>query len=804
MISEDEIGTLDFMETAFEVFGNLAPDYGGALVKKTGDGILAEFASASQAVSYAVDVQGRLQALAKDGGVQRAFRIGIHLGEVERTDDDIFGHAVNIAARLEALAKPGGICVSHEVYRHARRATNYGFLSGGVKSLKNIPDAIATYHVAEDREDADRERLEQLTITTVDGLRISDFEGHETAVRSDRVRALIGYLALRPEFSETAERISALLWPDAQPASARRSLANCFRAARSVFDDLTPDIMYHEDGRLGLEPSRTEVDLAALLQEIASGSVDDLLIEKPDWPESILFGLDDVSALFRSWLRVTRHNWRTRMLESLEACLLRCEAPEVQARRAAMALLVLEPSHEKALQKLIQHHAAAGNLALAVKVFQEFAELLDESYGIAPSAETVELVEGLKRSRPSGALRQAAPPPVARRPRIAVGDFDADQADPATAHLVAGFRSELIANLSRFRDWVVVEEETGAVQDVDGRPDYRMSARCDKSHAQLTLAVILKDALSNRIVWSDRFEISIEKWFESQRLLVRRIAAHTEIYLSSDRLARAVGTDPVNVSDYNDWLRGEHLLSLWTRSGEDEAESILSSIIDRSPEFAPAYASLASIYNVRHLIRPGTPRDAVHGGRAFPLALKAVELDALDARNQQVIAWSSAMNARYQQAAVHYELATNLNGSSPKALFSCAQGLAFVGAKARARQLLDEAFRLAPFLLPYQWCYVASTNYMIGDYGAAVEAAERGGHATMDNLGWRAAALARLGRIAEAKAAFLEQVALVKDDWSARTPASAANVRDWFLDCFPIGEQDSRIGLAEMLDLAAG
>jgi len=93
---------------------------------------------------------------------------------------------------------------------------------------------------------------------------------------------------------------------------------------------------------------------------------------------------------------------------------------------------------------------------------------------------------------------------------------------------------------------------------------------------------------------------------------------------------------------------------------------------------------------------------------------------------------------------------------------------------------------------------------MIGDYGAAVEAAERGGHATMDNPGWRAAALARLGRIAEAKAAFLEQIALVKDDWSAQTPASAANVRDWFLDCFPIGEQDTRIRLAEMLDRAVG
>ena len=148
--------------------------------------------------------------------------------------------------------------------------------------------------------------------------------------------------------------------------------------------------------------------------------------------------------------------------------------------------------------------------------------------------------------------------------------------------------------------------------------------------------------------------------------MVRRIAAHTEIYVSADRLSRTLGIGQLNYVDHNDWLRGEHLLSFWSPKCEDEAAGIFERIIARSPQFAPPYASLASIYNVRHLIRPGTPLDADADRKALPLGQRAVELDALDSRNHQVIAWSSAMAGRYEQAAVHYDLAINLNPSSPK------------------------------------------------------------------------------------------------------------------------------------------
>src|SRR5262249_39073896 len=152
-------------------------------------------------------------------------------------------------------------------------------------------------------------------------------------------------------------------------------------------------------------------------------------------------------------------------------------------------------------------------------------------------------------------------------------------------------------------------------------------------------------------------------------------------------------------TDYRDWLRGEHLLSRWSPEAEDEAAALFGRVLERNASFPPAFASLAGIYNVLHLIRPRKPPHSAPVRPGLPIAQRAVELDALDARNHLVMAWSSAMVGAHEQASVHYELAASLNPSSPKVLISCAQGIAFVGPKQRATELLAEAFELAPFFL---------------------------------------------------------------------------------------------------------
>jgi adenylate cyclase len=96
-------------------------EHGGRIVKNTGDGFLAEFPSAVEAVRAAMQFQAHIHELTIDAEDRRvAFRVGINIGDVIVEPHDIFGDGVNIAARLESIAEPGSICISSSVYDHVR------------------------------------------------------------------------------------------------------------------------------------------------------------------------------------------------------------------------------------------------------------------------------------------------------------------------------------------------------------------------------------------------------------------------------------------------------------------------------------------------------------------------------------------------------------------------------------------------------------------------------------------------------------------------------------------------------------
>src|SRR5438045_9092238 len=124
-------------------------EHHGRVVKTTGDGVLAEFASVVDAVRCAAEIQrvmaGRDLDLAEDRRLR--FRIGINLGDIIIDGDDIYGDGVNIAARLEVLAEPGGICVSRMVRDQIRDKLPYPFNDMGEQSVKNIARPVRVYAI---------------------------------------------------------------------------------------------------------------------------------------------------------------------------------------------------------------------------------------------------------------------------------------------------------------------------------------------------------------------------------------------------------------------------------------------------------------------------------------------------------------------------------------------------------------------------------------------------------------------------------------------------------------------------------
>jgi adenylate cyclase len=108
MMEKDEEGTAGRIRALrAAVIEPALSRHNGRLVKTTGDGFLAEFASPVEAVRSALAIQDQLSA--DTDGLN--LRIGINLGDIIIEDDgEVLGDGVNIAARMEQIAEPGGIC----------------------------------------------------------------------------------------------------------------------------------------------------------------------------------------------------------------------------------------------------------------------------------------------------------------------------------------------------------------------------------------------------------------------------------------------------------------------------------------------------------------------------------------------------------------------------------------------------------------------------------------------------------------------------------------------------------------------
>src|SRR6266851_7068678 len=123
LMGADEEGTHERLKAHLrQLIDPKITEHRGHIVKNTGDGLLAEFASVVDAVRCAAEVQRGMIDREPEVPDERRIRlrIGVNLGDVIADGGDIFGDGVNVAARLEALAEPGGVCISRTVRDQVR------------------------------------------------------------------------------------------------------------------------------------------------------------------------------------------------------------------------------------------------------------------------------------------------------------------------------------------------------------------------------------------------------------------------------------------------------------------------------------------------------------------------------------------------------------------------------------------------------------------------------------------------------------------------------------------------------------
>ncbi len=182
LMEQDEDGVIRRQKSHYhELIDPEISRYGGRIVKTTGDGMLAEFASVQDAVRCAMEIQNgmKVREAENEPDLRIAYRIGINLGDVVFDDGDIFGDGVNVASRLQTLSEPGGICITDVVHQAVSDRFEESFRDMGGQRVKNISRTVRVWQWTPDSVHEEEELAEVALqqrvrfATTTDGVQIA-------------------------------------------------------------------------------------------------------------------------------------------------------------------------------------------------------------------------------------------------------------------------------------------------------------------------------------------------------------------------------------------------------------------------------------------------------------------------------------------------------------------------------------------------------------------------------------------------------------------------------------------------------
>jgi class 3 adenylate cyclase/DNA-binding SARP family transcriptional activator/TolB-like protein len=787
--------------------------HAGRIVKSTGDGFVAEFVSAVEAVRCALEFQEAVMRKASTVPEKRRllFRVGIDVGDIIVEKNDIFGDHVNIAARLEQLAEPGGILISGSVHDYVRDRITCRFEDTGPRQVKNIARPIHAFAISPAGADSahaatavraappqagtDKATAAKLQLFGPVSLRIG---GQEIALRSLKSRALLGYIALTPNLRESRERLVGLLWSESSESQARAVLRQVVRELRKRIAQVRGKGFNFGPYEIGFEAGTVGVDVVDVLAAAEAGRVHPLLLEQQHLAEQLLAGLEEIDPAFRVWLIAKRNMLRDSLQHALEAGLEGAAQGSAQEADLAKALLNIDPTNEVACQRLMRARAAAGDVAGALRIYKTLWDLLAADYDMEPSAETQVLVAEIKGAPPILASRLAPAFPTTLSDTsvmiaISVPPPTVHQIDPEKQHLVAGFRQHLIASLVRFREWQVtdVSFEDAALGTAGAAGRYELQSNVYQNGAALHLLLMLRHRETNVFIWSDGFELNLQHWFENQRRVVQRIAIALNVNLSAEQLRRIADRPDVSLGIYDRWLRCQTLIRTFNLQHWENAERQFAEIIQAAPRFVPAYCGLVDMHNTTHIVYPGKMRSREREQQALALARQAVELDPSNMNAHRSLAWANAMAGQHALATSHIETAYDLNPSDPWTHFSAALLLAFCGECERSSELISLATEMALVPNKMHWAYLVDIHFLAGNYKEAIKAS---GNALQDHRtvrAWRAASFAQLGDLDAAAAEMRKFLQSIRAGWFGAAPVTDRAVARWLLHLYPISDAES-------------
>jgi len=360
--------------------------------------------------------------------------------------------------------------------------------------------------------------------------------------------------------------------------------------------------------------------------------------------------------------------------------------------------------------------------------------------------------------RPAEAAR-APTQQVSRHPLVAVLALANLSADPANDHLCEGIAEDVIANLSRFRNLMVIARHSAFLFNLKSGPareighrlgvGYLLSGSLRRSDKRLRIAVELMDTHSESVLWSDHFDIGMERLFDLQDEITTAVASRLAVQIDFAE-SRREAQFPRDMRAHGLVLRGHHLMLQFSKEANSHARRLFEEAIDVSPDYGRAFSEMSRGYNLDWRYS-WTPSPDGSLDKALELARHAIQRDQLDARGFAELGFAHLYRKQNDESLADYNRALTLNPNDADIITEHGDCLVYAGQPEKSLELFEKAMRLNPYYPDwYLWC-LADAYFTIGRPEDVISAVQR-----MQNPGegsrMLAASFAQLGMMEEARA----------------------------------------------------
>jgi adenylate cyclase len=251
-----------------------------------------------------------------------------------------------------------------------------------------------------------------------------------------------------------------------------------------------------------------------------------------------------------------------------------------------------------------------------------------------------------------------------------------------------------------------------------------MTGGLQLSGRKLRLRVQLADAETDRVIWSDRYDGSLDDLFAFQDDVTATIAARLAVQISAAEQRRLLAENPPELRAYGLILRGQDLSLRYRKEANLHARRLFEHAAEIDPDYGRCYAGMSRTFNLAWRYH-WTPNPQLALDKAVDLANAAIGYDSLDARGYGELGFACLYRKQHDSSLAAYERALQLNPNDADILAEMGDSLTYCGDPNRAVQLLTRAMRLNPYYPDWYLWYLGEAYFHIGDYEATIETLKR-------------------------------------------------------------------------------